>query len=234
MLRPAGLTADQRGANSITLGWSNPASGPLPDKYVILRDGAVAGTVPGKVDHFKVSNLAPATTYDFRVIAYRARARSQSSHNLYVATRKPPVSEAVFNSVFSVTETLEAGASSVDGDLNGDIWHDEWTFSSDCALGPCTTRLSGAVDGQAFTAVLKTVGDGSYTGTAPINDYYYCGSSESNHTHSTVTITIKPAAAQAEGIQWQASKLTGGLTWAIDNNPNGNCGAGSLVIGVYS
>ena len=53
----------------------------------------MAATVPGNVNHFEDSGLAPATTYDFRVIAYRGRVHSQASHNFSVATRTPPLSE---------------------------------------------------------------------------------------------------------------------------------------------
>ena len=199
---------------------------------MILRDGAVTATVPGNQDHFNDAGLAPATTYNFQIIAYRGTTRSQPSLDLRAATQTPPVSAAVFDSIFSVTEKLESGGDSVTGDKDGDTWHDDWTFSSNCALGPCVTRLSGAIDGEAFSAVLKADGDGSYAGTAPINDYYYCGDSESNHTHSTLAITVKPVAAHAEGTQWQAAKLSGGLTWNIDANPNGNCGGGTLMIGI--
>jgi chitodextrinase len=232
VLRPTGLTADGRGTNSISLGWSNPSSGPPPDKYVILRNGAVAATVPGNVNHFKDSGLAPETTYDFRVIAYRGRARSQASHNVYVATQTPPLSEAVFNSSFLVNEKIEAGASSVQGDSQGDVWVDQWSFTSSCALGPCATQLSGEIDGQSFTSQLKPAGGGSYSGTAQINDYYYCGSNVNNNEGSTLYITVNPAAARPVGNRWEASKLTGGITWSIDVNPNGGCGGGQLVLGV--
>lgn len=232
VLRPTGLTTDGRGTNSISLGWSNPSSGPLPDKYVILRNGAVAATVPGNVNHFKDSGLAPETTYDFRVIAYRGRARSQASHNVYVATQTPPLSEAVFNSFFLVNEKIEAGASSVQGDSQGDVWVDQWTFTSSCALGPCATQLSGEIDGQSFTSQLKPAGGGSYSGTAEINDYYYCGTNVNNNEGSTLYITVNPAAAHPVGNRWEASKLTGGITWSIDVNPNGGCGGGQLVLGV--
>jgi len=234
VLRPSGLTAGGRGVNSISLGWSNPSSGPLPDKYVILRNGAVAATVPGNVNHFKDGGLAPATTYDFRVIAYRGSARSQSSHNLYAATQTPSLSEAVLNSAFSVTEKLESGGSSVTGDADGDTWYDDWAFTSNCTLGPCVAQLSGAIDGEAFTATLKPAGGGSYSGMVDINNYYYCGSSSTNYTDSTLNITVTPLAAQAAGIVWQASKLSGGITWYIDGNANGNCGSGSLVLGIVA
>jgi hypothetical protein len=185
VLRPTGLTADKLGTNSISLDWSNPASGPVPDKYVILQNNAVAATVPGDVNHFEDSGLAPGTTYDFRVIAYRGRVRSQASHNLYLATKTPPLYEAVLNSFFLVNENIEAGASSVQGDSQGDTWVDGWTFTSNCTLGPCATMLSAQIDGQSFTTQLKPAGDGTYIGTAQINDYYYCGSDVNNYTGST-------------------------------------------------
>jgi hypothetical protein len=232
VLRPTGLTAEKRSIDSISLGWSNPGSGPLPDKYVILRDGAVAGTVPGNVNHFAETGLVPATTYDFRVIAYRGSVRSQSSHNFYVATQAPPLSDAVFNSYFLVNETIEAGAESVQGDSEGEAWDDEWNFTSTCALGPCVTELSGQIDGEAFTAKLTPQGGGIYTGAVQINDYYHCGSDINNYEDSTLSITISPAAAHAVGKQWQVSKLSGGITWSIDANPNGGCGSGQLVLGV--
>jgi len=199
---------------------------------VILRNGAVTATVPGNQDHFNDAGLAPATTYNFQIIAYRGSTRSQPSLDLRAATQTPQLSQAVFNSSFSVTENLEAGGDLVTGDKDGDTWYEDWTFTGNCAVGPCVTQLSGAVDGQAFTAVLKARGDGTYEGTAPINDYYYCGNSESNHTHSVLDITLKPVAAQAEGMQWQSTKLSGTVTWTIDDNPNGNCGGGTLVIGI--
>jgi hypothetical protein len=232
VLRPTGLTADQRGANSIGLGWSNPGSGPPPDKYVILRDGAVAATVPGNVNHFTDGGLAPATTYDFQVIAYRGSARSQPSPDLRAATRTPPLSEAVFHSIISVTEKIESGGDSVSGDKDGQTWFDAWTLTSDCAVGPCATHLYGSINGNPFSAVLKPDGHGNYTGSAPVNDAYYCGNSASNTTRSTLVITVTPRKASAEGTRWQATQLVGTLTWEIDANPNGNCSSGELVIGI--
>jgi hypothetical protein len=142
------------------------------------------------------------------------------------------VTICVFNSFFLVNENLEAGASSVQGDSQGETWVDEWTFTSNCTLGPCATMLSGQVDGQSFTTQLKPAGDGTYTGTAQINDYYTCGSDANNYEGSTLYISIIPAAAHAVGNRWQVSKLTGAITWTIDYNSNGGCGGGSLTIGL--
>lgn len=232
VLQPTGLTADSRGINSISLGWSNPGSGPIPDKYVILRDGAVAATVPGNVNHLEESGLAPATTYDFRVIAYRGGVHSESSHNFSVATRTPPLSDAVFDSSFLVKEVIEAGATSVTGDTEGETWTDAWDFVSNCTLGPCVTELAGQIDGQSFTAKLTPEGEGNYSGTAQINNYYYCGSNQSDTEDSSLYISLSASAAHVVGKQWTAAKISGGMTWSINFNPTGNCGGGQLVLSV--
>lgn len=234
VLRPAGLTADKRGDSSISLDWSNPASGPLPDKYVILRDDAVAATVPGNVNHWADSGLAPATTFDFRVIAYRGSVRSQASHDFYAATQTPPVSDATLNSSMPITQTIQAGASSVQGDKDGDTWSDMWYFTSKCMIGPCDAHLVGSIDGAAFTADLTPTGGDDYGGQARINDYYYCGTNQNDHVGSTLDITITLEAAHAVGTRWQASKLTGDMTWTIDTNVNQNCGGGSVIMGLHS
>ena len=107
---------------------------------------------------------------------------------------------------------------------------DDWTFTSNCALGPCATELSGQIDGQSFTTQLKPAGDGNYSGTAQINDYYYCGSNVNNYEDSTLYISVSPSAAHAVGKPLAAAKLSGGITWSIDYNPNGGCGGGQLVL----
>jgi hypothetical protein len=232
VLRPAGLTADQRGTTSISLGWSNPASGPLPDKYVILRNGAVTATVPGNQDHFNDAGLAPATTYNFQIIAYRGTTRSQPSLDLRAATQTPQLSDAAFNSVFQVTEGLETNTSTATQDTVGDTWHDHWTFSSKCAVGPCDTRLSGAIDGQAFTAVLTADGNGTYSGTAPVNHYFQCSDSATGYVDSTLQIAVTASAARDSRTQWLATKLSGSVSWVVGVNPSGSCGGGSLFITV--
>jgi Protein kinase domain/Fibronectin type III domain len=232
VLQPTGLTADQRGATSVSLGWSNPASGPLPDKYVILRDGKVAATVPGNVNHFKYDGLAPMTTYDFRVIAYRGSDRSQPSPDLRAATRTPPLSDAVFESIYSVREKVESGGSSISGYADGDTWYDSWVFMSSCAVGPCTTRLTGTIDGHPFSATLKAAGNGSYTGSAPVNDAVYCGNDQTNYIDTTLDITVKPVAAKVSNGQWAATKLTGSADWTVSVSADGSCGGGTVATSV--
>lgn len=66
----------------------------------------------------------------------------------------------------------------------------------------------------------------------PINNYYYCGSKVTNYSQSRLLIIVTPAAASVSGARWQASKLTGELTWNVVANANGNCGSAMLVIDI--
>ena len=76
LLRPAGLAAGPSTTSSVAFRWSRPATGPPPDRYVILHDGRVAGSVPGTVTSYQATGLAPATAYRYQVAAERGGQRS--------------------------------------------------------------------------------------------------------------------------------------------------------------
>src|SRR5438552_64786 len=94
LLRPAGLTAGPSTTSSVTFRWSRPATGPPPERYVILHDGQVAGSVPGTVTSYRGTGLAPATAYRYRVAAERGGHRSALSPVIVVTTAAPPVPAA--------------------------------------------------------------------------------------------------------------------------------------------
>lgn len=227
VLRPAGLTADKGGINSIDLAWSSPPSGPLPDQYVILQDGAVAGKVPGNVTRFSDQDLAPDTKYDFRVIAYRGGLRSLSSPNVYATTGGAPLADAVFDFTTLVSEKLTSGASEISSPLAP--WQDEWTFTSSCATGPCDSTLIGTLDGQSFAATLRPVGDGDYVGTASVADEFTCGSAD---MQSTLQFDLRATDATLAGRRWVASKLTGSIIWTVIPDTSGNCSGATLTVSV--
>ena len=90
LLRPAGLVAGSPTTSSVAFRWAGPASGPPPDKYLILNDGKVIGSVPGTVTSYRGTGLAPATAYQFRVAAVLGGKRSALSSVLVVATSPRP------------------------------------------------------------------------------------------------------------------------------------------------
>lgn len=227
------VTPGKQSFDAITLTWSDSGftRGTPPATYAILRDGSVDATVPGNVDHFVDGGLTPGTPYNFRVVAYRGGARAESSLIVHVATRTPPLSDAILNSTFSdVTETITSGASAVQGDKDGDSYTDTWTFVSNCLIGPCAeTDVAGTIDGEQFAASLKRAPDGHYAGTAEIDNYYYCGSDpNSDAISSTLFITVRPTAAFGVGAQWQATKFSGRLAWSLTPTPADDCGGGEV------
>src|SRR5262249_25882575 len=69
VLRPAGLAAGPSTANSIAFRWARPATGPLPDKYLILSDGRAAGSVAGTATSYRQAGPTPASPPPYRVVA---------------------------------------------------------------------------------------------------------------------------------------------------------------------
>src|SRR5262249_39384035 len=115
LLRPTGLTAGPSTTNSVSFGWSTPATGPPPDRYVILRDGEVTGSVPGTATSSQTTGLAPATAYRYRVAAERGGKRSALSSVIVVATATPPVSAARLQGQWAVSIKIIRGGASITG-----------------------------------------------------------------------------------------------------------------------
>ena len=77
LLRPGGLTAGPS------------TTGPAPDRYVILREGKVIGSVRGTDTFYRQAGLPPATAYRYQVAAVRGGKRSALSSALVVSTATP-------------------------------------------------------------------------------------------------------------------------------------------------
>lgn len=229
--RPAGLTASQAGFTSVNLSWSNP--GHTPGKYEILRDGKVTATVPGNVPHFDDKGLTPATSYDFQVVATRGSAKSQPSQNLHAATKTPPTQDGVLDSIVAVAETVTQGADQFTGLPSGTSYTDSWVFASACGVGPCAVKLDGTINQTDFSVTLKPADDGTYTGSANINDYWDCNG-PTDYSPSALRFTIKPSSAQLVGTQWQATAISGTLEWDVLPDAKGNCSGGTLLLKVTS
>jgi hypothetical protein len=236
VLRPAGLVADSSTTSSVAFRWSGPATGPVPDRYQIVQNGVVVGSVPGNITYYQDAGLAPDTSYQFQVIAVRNGKHSAQSTVLSIRTLTPPVSAAVLDGAWTANyKTISANPPDprYQGIYKvGATWTDTWTFIPDCPAGACNVTLEGTFDGYELTAILARVG-AIYAGTATLNQFTYCAST-SNTVNGTVHIQIQVRGANAYGPVWTANSWAGTVTLDVPYNPAGNCSGVTNKISVNS
>jgi hypothetical protein len=225
LLRPTGLTAGPSTTSSVVFRWSGPATGPLPDKYVILAAGKVIASVPGTVTSYRIPGLAPATAYQYRVAAVRGGKRSAPSAVLAMSTLTPPVSAARLQGSWTTSyKVIRSGG----GTLSvGKKWTDTWSFRPNCAAGPCTVVLSGPITGPGnytptpFTVHLARAG-AVYTGTTKAH-ITECGSPGSTvPVHNTLTFRITVTKAAVVSRAWGATSWAGTM---VISSPYTSAGA---------
>jgi hypothetical protein len=102
LLRPTGLAAGTSTTSSVAFHWAGPATGPPPDRYQILHDGKVIGSVRGTVTSYRATGLAPASAYQYRVAAVRGGKRSALSAVLVLRTSIPPLAAARLQGAWTV------------------------------------------------------------------------------------------------------------------------------------
>jgi hypothetical protein len=218
LLRPTGLTAGPSTTSSVAFRWARPATGPLPDRYVILHDGQVAGSVPGTVTSYRGTGLAPATAYRYRVAAVRDGKRSAPSSVIVVTTATPPVSAARLQGPWTVSIKLTRGAAGLTGPAK---WDETWQATPKCAAGPCDVRLSGGLNGFAFKTTLTRAG-AVYQGKI-VGNVFPCGKgSKSFAIRSTVRIRITVAAARVDNGAWTAGSWAGRMVMTAPYTASGN------------
>jgi hypothetical protein len=207
LLQPTGLAAGARTTSSVAFHWSGPATGPSPDKYLILHNGKVISSVPGTVTRFHSTGLAPATAYQYRVAAVRGGKRSAPSRVLTVNTKSPPVSAARWQGRWTVSIRITKGADALRG-KGAKGWTEAWQAAPQCPAGPCTVQLTGGLNRQTFKATLTRTG-AVYTGTTKA-DVFRCGKPvDSVPIKSTLTIRVTVTSAQLVHRAWLAGAWTG-------------------------
>jgi hypothetical protein len=230
VLQPTGLAVGSAATASLSIDWSGPSTGPVPDEYEIMRDGHQVSTVPGSTTRYIDKGLAPATAYTYRVIALRGGKVSPASAMLYARTETPPVSAGIldWNGTVDYTVTNLSGI-----DWSGSkTWTDSWTFTPACPTTSCAINFSGAFDGYDFTTTLEpSSAPGTYTGTAPLDNYFNC---ESYDSDSTLTITVTVTGADVSNSQWVANSFDGTVDVAVAANSSGGCDPASAEAQVNS
>jgi Protein of unknown function (DUF2510) len=212
LLRPAGLAAGPSTTSSVAFHWSGPATGPPPGRYQILHGGKVIGSVPGTVTSYRAAGLAPATAYRYRVAAVRGGQRSALSSGLVVRTAIPPLSAARLQGAWTVHLKVVRGGSSLTGHKN---WDESWLASPACVTGPCDVRLSGSLNGHAFSTALSRAG-AAYHG-AVIGNVFPCGSGSSAFpVRSTAKIQLSVITARVDNGAWIATSWAGTM---VVNSP---------------
>ena len=207
VLQPTGLVAGPRTTSSVSFHWSGPATGPSPDKYLILHNGKVISSVAGTVTRFHRTGLAPDTAYEYRVAAVRSGIRSAPSPILTVNTKSPPISAARWQGRWTVDIRITKGADALRS-KGATGWTEAWQASPACPGGPCTVQLAGGLNRQTFKATLARTG-AVYTGTTKA-DIFRCGNSgDSVPIKSTLTIRVTVTSAQPVKRAWLADAWKG-------------------------
>lgn len=204
VLRPAGLEAGPSTADTITFRWSNPPTGPLPDKYLILSNDTVAGSVAGTVTSYRQARLTPATAYQYYVVAVRGGKRSPQSAALAVRTLTPPLSQARLRGPWDVYAKNIGHAR---GGRNGSLF---LQFSPACAAGACDATVHVKEGRHAYNMTLTRV-DAVYQGHAAA-DFVRCGpASNSIPDPAMLKFRVRVTAAAGQNQVWAATSLAGTL-----------------------
>lgn len=206
VLRPAGLAAGPATANTITVRWSRPRTGPLPDKYLIISNGGVVGSVAGTATSYRQVGLTPADSYQYRVIAVRAGKRSPRSALLTVHTPTPPISAARLQGSWAVQ------AKPIHHRLVG-IYSYEMTWQAipGCAAGACDAKISVDNGKHPFSVKLARAGT-VYQGHTVLR-YTTCGPhGNSIPDPTTLRIRIHITTATGQGPVWAAQSFKGTMT----------------------
>jgi len=202
VLRPTGLVAGPSTVTAITLHWSRPPTGPLPDKYLIFNDDAKVATVAGTVTAYRQAGLDPATKYQYFVVAVRSDRRSAKSAPLSISTVTPPVSAARLQGSWSVYLKFPAGSP------KGSNGYLTWQVTPACAVGACNVMLRSTTTDWTFGMKLTRAGE-VYKGQAVAN-LGPCGSGANAIPDPvTVKIQIRVSAAVAQSQVWAASSFAG-------------------------
>jgi serine/threonine protein kinase len=234
VLQPAGLAAAAASYTSISVHWSGPRTGPVPDKYEILQDGSVAGSVPGNSTFYQATGLSPATAYHFRVIAIRGGVRSLVSSAITSSTGTPPLPDAVFEwHGTTQTKFMTAKPDSPDpswGKL-GQSWSNDWNFTSDCTTGQCGTVIAGFIFGDVdFTMHLSRDSTGTvYTGTKKGSFTDCSGKAD---TGDTLRVQITVTRGSPTGTVWAVDQWTGKVT--LVSPATASCSGETFTLAAHS
>jgi hypothetical protein len=209
VLRPAGLVAGPATDNTVTVRWSRPPIGPLPDKYLIISNGAVVGTAAGTATSYRMAGLIPANSYQDRVVAVRGGNRSPQSALLTTRTLTPPLSAARLQGWWGVQ------AKPILHRLVGILDYQMlWQVTPGCTAGACDAKITVENRNHPFSVKLTRTGT-DYQGRTVLR-WTYCGPRGKTFSDpTTLTIRLHITGGIGQGTAWVADSLTGTVTGTL-------------------
>ena len=223
---PVDLRAGAATSTTLTFTWSRPPSSPMPEYYVISRNGTVVegAALDGNVTSYRDTGLKPATNYRYDVSAIwvtgSVDAISDSSPALTMRTSNPPAPPPVAAARLTGSRLLDFKVVSSTGGLTvGTAWTDTWEFNAKCTSGACDVTLSAVVAPVGYV-------DRTFTMTLARNGAVYSGTTTAHVTQcgvapnlvdvqNPITVSITVQSAAMDGTVWSAHGLAG--TMQIDS-----------------
>lgn len=231
VLRPAGLAAGAATATSVTISWSRPPTGPLPDKYLILSNGRLAGSAAGTATSWRQAGLTPASAYHDRVIAVRGGKHSPASAALTLKTLTPPLSQARLQGPWTVSTAHVHGVNLTLHTPDGL----SWTFTPVCRAGACNVVLHQLQN----SLTVKLTRTGTVYHGAALDYSSPCQSGATSVPDPiAIAIRIRITAATGQNHMWAASSWQGVMAGVAQDVSGGTfyCSAGhfTAVISSYN
>jgi hypothetical protein len=194
---PVDLGPDPSTPSAVAFHWSRPPDGPVPDTYVVVRNGEELSPVSGLTDYYSEEGLEPGTSIDFQVIAVWGENSSEPSDTLTVSTLQWAA---------PLQGSWQVGMETTESTTNLDVgekWTDTWTFTPECAESGCDVTVEGSISppgfaDRSFTATLNRSGD-VYEGTATAK-ISKCGDAL---VDNTLTLSLK-AVEEANNGLWSS------------------------------
>jgi hypothetical protein len=222
---PSGLALVGRTASSVQLAWSPPPGGPPVERYVVLRGGAEAGSVPGSTLTYRDGGLAPATSFTYQIVAEAGGMRSVPSNTVVARTLTPSLTTARLAGEFKITFRIvsERGFDEI---AKGRRYTETWTFTR---LSASRVRVRAETPGGDVRMTLKRSGT-SYAGTGKAR-LWQCFFSP---VASTLATQLRITAGGAVGGQWRATRIAGTFRDSAPARTSGifACPAGSYAASV--
>lgn len=219
-IAPTHLHVTKSAIDSLTVEWMPAQEAAALDSFAVYRDGTLIATLPGNVTSYRDTGLAPATRYEYSVVANRASAHSAFSEPLSARTDVPPLAVSRLGGSWRVAYTVTS--SNLSNQHPGTAISFFWKIKPRCATGPCSASLSIPLkDADPAGGVLRRHGV-KYEGRILNASLGFCGNTSDPYDDSAVINIQVTKAATREG-EWRALRFEGTFREYFPPRPSLGC-----------